>query len=664
MRRMLFFLLFIMFFPTQIFAGVGGNDNRYYVSDEMWMQDPYKKFVLLTPIIYRTGLVSSVDEEGNISTTTQTTKIPFSTCTAQYISPNLILSAGHCVKKQQDETFDYTAQNCKGEEFDIKLVYTQYDLDKKEFPRPTDWAVWLIPNKKYYSNSYFNMETPRIENDSIKVINAGWGFVRIISNSELKSMRKIFNKISNKNKGWNIDNFMNDLEEQLSKAGIQPLRDVPNKLKASKCEISNKKCTKIDCNKYFPELLYTTCDVWQGNSGGGFVSYDSTQLYGIVHGGSSSFYDEYDFNYMTSSIQFKDKVKELINIYDSKNSPEENIAKIPKDVLQNQANTTQSKETNQSQQITAYQLELTDLGQELEKNIPNANSMSDEKLRFLIDKLVEYDVKKEQLKELQKAYEEAKANEQSLANRTLTALTVAATGIGGMQLAQGLSEQKADKEAEANMAAYIETMRCTYGDGKQVKAGPEEIELPGANDAELMKLRAEYLALAVDLKERKEALGMKPGIESEIILDRSQTGLYDDENIGITNSAYASLYRAKALNSETDQAKIDEDKKTSKNRVVAGGVLAGVGVVGGIVGNSMINGKKVKNNKNDSDIKKKMNELCSIGGCNAETIKNMNDDQMEKVVKIIAQMKQLNQQGNADNPELDLGNIGEVLKIK
>ena len=198
------------------------------------------------------------------------------------------------------------------------------------------------------------------------------------------------------------------------------------------------------------------------------------------------------------------------------------------------------------------------------------------------------------LEELQKAYNESKANEQSLANRTLTALTVAATGIGGMELARGLAEQKADKEAEASMTAYIETMRCTYGDGKQVKAGPTEIELPGGNNAEIMKLRAEYFALAADLKERKNALEMKPGIESEVIMDKSQTGLYDDENIGTESGAYESLYRAQMLESEIDQAKIDKNKNASKNRVIGGGVAAGAGVVGGTVGNAIINGKSNK----------------------------------------------------------------------
>ena len=206
---------------------------------------------------------------------------------------------------------------------------------------------------------------------------------------------------------------------------------------------------------------------------------------------------------------------------------------------------------------------------------------------------------------LQQKYDEAKAIEQSKANRMLTALSVAAAGIGGMELAMGLAEQKADKEAEQDMAAYIATMRCSYADGQQVKAGPDEIELPGGNSSELMSLRNEYFALANDLKERKTALGMKPGIESEEIIDKAQTGLYDDESLGIDSGAYASLYRAQMLGSEEDQAKIDENKETSKKRVIAGGVLSGVGVVGGMVGDSMINGKlgeMIKENKNKKSI--------------------------------------------------------------
>ena len=254
----------------------------------------------------------------------------------------------------------------------------------------------------------------------------------------------------------------------------------------------------------------------------------------------------------------------------------------------------------------------------------NLDSMS------IIDLYKELEAINYDYEELQKAYEEAKATEQSLANRVLTAASIATTGIGGMELARGLAEQQADKEADANMTAYIESMHCTYGDGKSVPAGPDEIELPGGNDTTLMSLRNEYFALAADLKERKAALGMPPGIESEEILDKSQIALYDDENVGITDGAYASLYRAKALNSETDQAKIDEERNASKNRVIAGGVLTGTGVVGGIIGNSLINGKlgeKIKENKNTKSIENNFkNRLKSVGVENVDKMNLSNID--------------------------------------
>ena len=199
------------------------------------------------------------------------------------------------------------------------------------------------------------------------------------------------------------------------------------------------------------------------------------------------------------------------------------------------------------------------------------------------------DEKAKDLKDKQDAYDEAKAKEQSTANKMLGGLTTAATGLGGMELAQGLAEQNADDAAAADMAAYLATFRCTYGNGTSVKGSMEPIELPGGNDSQMMKLRQEYFALAASLKERKESLGMKPGIESEEILDKAEMGLYDDENVGITQSAYASLYRAQTGSAE-DQAKIDADKSKSEKRVKGGAIAAGIGVVGGIAGNALING--------------------------------------------------------------------------
>ena len=158
-----------------------------------------------------------------------------------------------------------------------------------------------------------------------------------------------------------------------------------------------------------------------------------------------------------------------------------------------------------------------------------------------------------------------------------------------MQLAQGLAEQNADDAAARDMAAYMATFQCRIGDngGKSYPGGTSNIETPGAN--QLINTYQEYVALAKDLSERKSALGMKAGIEAEVILDKSATGLYDDVGHGVMGGTYASLYRA-AMGSETDTQKLDSDKEASSNRVKGGAIAAGGGAVGGAIGNMLING--------------------------------------------------------------------------
>ena len=168
--------------------------------------------------------------------------------------------------------------------------------------------------------------------------------------------------------------------------------------------------------------------------------------------------------------------------------------------------------------------------------------------------------------------------------------SVAATGIGSTQLVQGLSEQNVDTKTDEQMAAYIKTVRCSYTNGKSVKAGAEPIELPAGNNEMFMKLRDEYFAQAADLKERKEALGMEPGIESEIIINNAMAGLYDDENIGITDGVYGSVYRAQ-MGNESDQIKTNKEQEKSVERVIDG--------VNALV--ITIANKGVSNNYNTSD---------------------------------------------------------------
>lgn len=234
-----------------------------------------------------------------------------------------------------------------------------------------------------------------------------------------------------------------------------------------------------------------------------------------------------------------------------------------------------------------------ELSKKVEKGVRAVRIMDNRRFLGLLDDIVELNTISQNLKKLEDTYQQAKKRETSLANRTLTAMTMAATGIGGMQLAQGLAEQKADKDAEMAMNAYMATFRCEYGGGKSFKGGATQIELPGGNDSEMMKMRQSYFKLAADLKERKNILGLKAGIESLVVLDKVQTGLYDDEGVGVTSGAYGSLYRAKT-GSEADQAKLDEAGQVSAGRVKGGGAALGTGAVGGVSGDLLINHMKKK----------------------------------------------------------------------
>ena len=188
--------------------------------------------------------------------------------------------------------------------------------------------------------------------------------------------------------------------------------------------------------------------------------------------------------------------------------------------------------------------------------------------------------------ELKGVYDEAHKNETSTANKALGAATMAATGAGGMMLASGITEQKADKEAEEKMRGYVATFKCNYGN-TNVEYGTQPTELPMST--ELYNLYAEYVTLANDLKLRKEMLGLRAGIESEKILDSATTGLYDDISSGRSAGMYTSLARAILEPNGADAAAWAEQTKRSKNLIIAGATTAGTGAIGGVTADLLMN---------------------------------------------------------------------------
>ena len=197
--------------------------------------------------------------------------------------------------------------------------------------------------------------------------------------------------------------------------------------------------------------------------------------------------------------------------------------------------------------------------------------------------------------DLEEKVKAAKEKEQSLGNRMLGGAAMGAAGAGGQMLATGLAEKKADENAEREMRAYLDTMNCEYGSGKIIKGGTKAVVIPGGN--ELINLYSQYVNLANDLKVRKEALGMRPGIEAEAILDGATSGLYDDVSVGKTSGAYTSLARALQNPDGADAAAWAAQKEESQKQIKTGAIVAGAGAVVGLVGNVISNSDAVQNRK-------------------------------------------------------------------
>lgn len=204
--------------------------------------------------------------------------------------------------------------------------------------------------------------------------------------------------------------------------------------------------------------------------------------------------------------------------------------------------------------------------------------------------------------ELRDNAQKMRDKEQSTANKLIGAAGIGATGIGASQALSALAEQRADQNAEDDMRAYLATFKCDYGMGKNINGGDMGIELPGGN--ELTQYVTQYKTLAADLKVRKDALGMSPGIESETIIDAADTGLYDNAATGKTSGAFTSLSRALSDETSADAAAWAKQKADTASKLKTGATVAGIGAVGSAIANLAVNSGDAKKNKSDEIMKK------------------------------------------------------------
>lgn len=189
-------------------------------------------------------------------------------------------------------------------------------------------------------------------------------------------------------------------------------------------------------------------------------------------------------------------------------------------------------------------------------------------------------------RDTENAYKHERDNAQSWANKGITAGSTLLTGEGAMKAAQALAEQKADRDAEIEMAEWISKMGCEYGNGQQVNLGKEET-LPGGN--ELTQYYAEYKQLADKLKATKTALNLRPGIESEVLYDRAETGLYQYANAERQSGGFTSLSRALMNPEGTDAEQWNAQKAEVAKDLTTGTLLTAGGLVVGAAGNYLVN---------------------------------------------------------------------------
>ena len=218
--------------------------------------------------------------------------------------------------------------------------------------------------------------------------------------------------------------------------------------------------------------------------------------------------------------------------------------------------------------------------------------------------------------DLQENANAMREKEQSTENKLLGGITIAATGIGGMQVGGGAAA--ADADAERDMNAWLGTFRCDYGAGLNIAGGETNVSLPGANL--LLPLINEYTTLASDLKIRKESLGMAPGIESVEILDAADANLYDNEAIGKTENVFETVAERVASG--------DAEKQ-----IQTGAIMAGAGVAGGIIGNLIINRNAPQERSAEitSEYESKKRDLDSEIADNQTALQNAIDDTARKI---------------------------------
>ncbi len=549
-------------------------------------------------------------------------------CTGQYIAKNLILTARHCVTP--NSLFDNNAQ--LGKKYEItrfdgqttQATLVKYGEDTVSCVTGVckDWAWLMIEDENFYSNDYFKISKTDVGRNT-DVSRAGFGWLRILSDAELEQIKQIVQNYVKENglryqdennmanDGFFVDenqamvtlsSVLSSLNEKISAAGIKPLRDGDLVLKAHEgCKLSKQE-----------NRLVSSCASWGGDSGSGVWNAENPSLlYGSLQGGWSSLDAEYNEKIYAGTAQYYDAYQDLVKngkamltesvgatneeVKDTQ-EPKADTVSVAMPVTQaetdaSDANVADTVVNEQEQRrvqedLQRKQEEIEEKEKSVAKDIAKGDALTVVDVLKLTGDMVSIEVLKEQYEAAKAKYEAAKAREQSLANRILGAAAIGAAGVGGMQLASAMAERAADDAAELDMTAYLATFACDYGAGRNIAGGEADVELPVAD---LFGLRQDYINLANSLKNMKNALGVPAGIEVAEIADSATSGLYDNVGAAPRDGVYTSLSRALMDENSADAAEWAAQRADTDSKLKTGATLGGTGIVGGAVGDMIIN---------------------------------------------------------------------------
>jgi len=210
-------------------------------------------------------------------------------CSAAYVSPNIILTARHCVVDSPLCGRDSCrVTNSKGKTFDAWIVMVGGSADRNP-PRGTlnrdDWAFLAAPSPEFYSNNYYSIYPGAQREFADGMTSAGFGALRLLADSEISAIKRLYvqylrgeiirlgsDRIKELGSSTlfiasTVDGFDGFLAARFYDTGITPLFIDAGRLKVHEgCMISN-----LAPGSGGLWLVNHTCDNSGGDSGGPII---------------------------------------------------------------------------------------------------------------------------------------------------------------------------------------------------------------------------------------------------------------------------------------------------------------------------------------------------------------------------------------------------------